>query len=965
MNQWVSWRYIFISFVMTVSFALLPQEDACVRSFVALENNLVCHDAIQKSCVESFVVESVTYDSDVYFDEKEFFYLIGFSSGDEVNAARIVNAVECLGKKNKFSRIKIDFVQHNNTVMLHFAFQSVWTFKKIKIHGVFQRKYVLSQAYIMSRGDQFDRSKHSHSIVKIKELLSQDGYYNNSVTTRFDFDKKTKEVIVHVFVKNGKRFSFGAIAVELSGDDEGVNYQALSSQIKRKLSRKLSSQHYQASLINREAVALKGYLGRRGYLHTDFELAEYRDVDKCCVDLTWKINVHQKRAFVFFGNRFFSKKELLEKILAFGRSAWLLPASLLAEEILAAYKRKGFWKAEVVTQEEKGRSFFVIQEGTRAVISSVEVRNAQGFDPILLQKQCFRKLLRNKQYDFQILDEALRLLARLYLNEGFLSCVVVDHSFIKTEHDNEYTLVVTLDEGKRSYIASVSIEGYPELLQEGPFKKHVQGSQLLFDMSVIDVQKSWLTNHFQGKGYIHARIKPQITMNEHEVHVVWNVDLGEQVRFGKTIIMGSNAALPFSSVLSLLGYQQGAIWDQEKIKQTFKAFKELDVFESINLAPDYTDKNEEKSVVVKLQADDSYEVRLRAGLELQHVRKYQTFNGLTYKIGGTTLMRNPFNSGDVARLDLDFARSHREVIARYRRPLFLTMPLMGTFRLYSMSYDQPGFVGSVNDIYTLMQNGFSYGIERKTTFCKLGITIGYEGMTTKIKDPIMQESLIRAINFKPQLVDQMVPFFFVEPTVMLEYLDNGLNPTSGFLTLFSLKSMIPFQKKYKDTLFFKMLFEQSFFIPLGSVVAAFRLRFGHIFYRELSAIMPSERFYLGGSHSLRGYEADLAPPLGVFVDEETEEHIVPRGGRSMCNANIELRFPIFKKMGGVVFQDLGMLSSDRFADFTPNNILAATGFGGRFHTPLGPLRFDIGWKWRRESKFERSYAWFLTFGQAF
>jgi outer membrane translocation and assembly module TamA len=85
----------------------------------------------------------------------------------------------------------------------------------------------------------------------------------------------------------------------------------------------------------------------------------------------------------------------------------------------------------------------------------------------------------------------------------------------------------------------------------------------------------------------------------------------------------------------------------------------------------------------------------------------------------------------------------------------------------------------------------------------------------------------------------------------------------------------------------------------------------------------------------------------------------------MCNANIELRFPIFKKMGGVIFQDLGMLSSDRFADFTPHNILAATGFGGRFHTPLGPLRFDIGWKWRRESKFERSYAWFLTFGQAF
>jgi outer membrane translocation and assembly module TamA len=177
--------------------------------------------------------------------------------------------------------------------------------------------------------------------------------------------------------------------------------------------------------------------------------------------------------------------------------------------------------------------------------------------------------------------------------------------------------------------------------------------------------------------------------------------------------------------------------------------------------------------------------------------------------------------------------------------------------------------------------------------------------------------------------------------------------------------MIPFQKKYKDTFFLKLLFEQSFFIPMKSVVGAVRLRFGHIFYRELSAVMPSERFYLGGSHSLRGYEADLAPPLGIFVDEETKEHIVPRGGKSMCNANIELRFPIFKKIGGVVFQDIGLLSSDLFADFAPRNILAATGFGARFFTALGPLRFDIGWKWRRESALERSYAWFLTFGQAF
>src|SRR5690606_6820389 len=161
-------------------------------------------------------------------------------------------------------------------------------------------------------------------------------------------------------------------------------------------------------------------------------------------------------------------------------------------------------------------------------------------------------------------------------------------------------------------------------------------------------------------------------------------------------------------------------------KQTFKAFKELDIFEVINITPDYSDRNQEKQVLLKIQADDPFEIRVRSGLELQHVRKYQTFNGITYKIGGTALMRNPFNVGDVIRFDLDFARSHREVFARDKRPLLLCTPIMSTVQIYIMSYDQPGFVRSIINIYTLTENGFYYEIERKASFFKIGLTGGYE-----------------------------------------------------------------------------------------------------------------------------------------------------------------------------------------------------------------------------------------------
>ena len=86
----------------------------------------------------------------------------------------------------------------------------------------------------------------------------------------------------------------------------------------------------------------------------------------------------------------------------------------------------------------------------------------------------------------------------------------------------------------------------------------------------------------------------------------------------------------------------------------------------------------------------------------------------------------------------------------------------------------------------------------------------------------------------------------------------------------------------------------------------------------------------------------------------------------MMNINFEARVPLGKKrMHGVLFQDFGLLSKDIRTLLETKKLLAATGFGFRYVTPIGPLRFDIGWKWHKIDKDDSSYAWFLTFGHAF
>lgn len=966
MNQSPLKQWIITAFLLC-EFLILQAHQESVQGSIVFAHNDVSKESVAQCFPEKVVIGAISFEADIALQQEEFAYTLGFSAGDSIDRLQIEAALERFAKKNKFLTIAIAVDIDDFGVRLHFIFESIWTLRKIKLHHVYQGKHALAQLYLMERGDAFDESKHNHSLTKIRDFLTSCGYYCQSVKSYLEYNQTTKEVIAHITVKKGKCFSFGVVDIEIVCD-EGIDEDPddIRNVINKKFLQSLSSQSFTKDLLNSRVRVLKDYLAKKGFLYSAIEIEENINYQRSAVDIKLKINIHQKREIVFFGHRFFSKKQLLDTVLAFGQSVWLMPATLLVEEIEKVYKSKGFLNIEVAAREEKERSFFVIKEGPRAVITDAVIKNVAGFELLHIKKTFFSKLLKHAYYDAQLCDEAINHLLQFYIKEGFLSSTIASYECVATENENEYVFMVTIDEGAKKYITSLLVEGYAEFDECGPFKRSEYEGKI-FTTATLEECRAWLMKQFRLQGYMHPRLKYIIeSLDDDRIAIKWIVDPGEPMHFGTTIMQGA-LTFPFKYLEQFLFYKQGDVWDQEKIKQSFRALKDLEIFETIHFLPDYTDGSQDKPVLLRLHLDDRYEVRTRAGLELQHVRKYQTFSGVTYKIGGTALVKNLSNCADQLRFDCDFARSHREIVGKYRRPWFTKNPFFTTLQVYSIVYDQPGFRvnSSVNDVYTLIQNGFLLGLQKKNQYFDVDWNNGCEWMKLHIQDNEEQLSFAHAIDFEPQLIDKTVPFFFTEPTIIFERLDNALNPTQGGVGLFSLKAMIPLLKKYKDSFFLKLLFEQSFFMPIKSVVAAFRFRCGHIFYREFSGIMPSERFYLGGSHSLRGYEADLAPPLGVFVDSDGKEHVVPRGGRTMFNANAELRFPIWKKIGGVVFQDIGALSGTMFSDFRTQDLLASTGFGVRVFTPLGPLRFDIGWRWRKQLAIERSFAWFLTFGQAF
>ncbi len=103
-----------------------------------------------------------------------------------------------------------------------------------------------------------------------------------------------------------------------------------------------------------------------------------------------------------------------------------------------------------------------------------------------------------------------------------------------------------------------------------------------------------------------------------------------------------------------------------------------------------------------------------------------------------------------------------------------------------------------------------------------------------------------------------------------------------------------------------------------------------------------ERFYLGGSDSVRGFTPDGVIPVDLRQDDPSKPRpLVSQGGTAFWNTRGELRFPIVGPLEGGLFVDAGQLLLD-WTQFNPAFLSAGVGGGLRINTPVGPLVLDLG-----------------------
>jgi outer membrane protein insertion porin family len=133
-------------------------------------------------------------------------------------------------------------------------------------------------------------------------------------------------------------------------------------------------------------------------------------------------------------------------------------------------------------------------------------------------------------------------------------------------------------------------------------------------------------------------------------------------------------------------------------------------------------------------------------------------------------------------------------------------------------------------------------------------------------------------------------------------------------------------------------------------------------YGDTEELTISDRLFLGGGRTLRGFEYRDVGPKVIPVDPTTaEDDHRPVGGQTLAMARAEYTIPIVKYVRWAAFYDVGNVWRDPY-DFDFSVLASSVGTGIRLDIPGFPIRVDYGWAIKKDSELTDTDPWVVWIG---
>jgi outer membrane protein assembly complex protein YaeT len=536
-----------------------------------------------------------------------------------------------------------------------------------------------------------------------------------------------------------------------------------------------------------------------------------------------------------------------------------------------------------------------------------------------------------QEFDANGLELDRQRIESFYREHGYFDAHVLRVDVKKTDKDH-IEVTIAVEEGQPTRIALVDVTGADtgvarQILASRTGAALRTGS--VFDHAAYETTKRELQDALVKKGYALASVDGSVAVDRpsHRAWVRLTITPGALVHFGTVAIRGQKTVAE-SAIRNRVAWNEGDVYDPEKIKATEDRIYALGLFSSVRTTVGFQPDSDRANMTILVAEGMRHELSLGFGVGLDTWR-YEVKTKARYtqrNILGSplTTFRAEVEPGWYwLRSDTSTTGPSLEATVSVSHEDFL-MP-RATGKVLT-AYEYEPRIG-----YILTGPRLELSLLRR--FFKDDRFSVYVGWNLHYLSYLNADPTVFGSAATPSLLG------YFEQRLAYDGRDVPLEARRGFYLGLTLDEGGNFALGQEQ--FFKLLGEARGYLSLAPrLVLAVRALAGFISSSAEESPLPV-RFYGGGGNDHRGFGYERLSPQ----KHDSEGNVIPTGGDGRFLATVETRIDLFKIgkewLGAALFLDGGDVVTPVSA-LDLGNLNWAIGFGLRYDTPVGPIRFDLG-----------------------
>ena len=558
-------------------------------------------------------------------------------------------------------------------------------------------------------------------------------------------------------------------------------------------------------------------------------------------------------------------------------------------------------------------------------------------------------------------DEDVMRLQAIYYDRGYLG-VRVGTPRIELTSDREHIdITIPITEGPRYRIGRMSIA---EVDENGDEVEPLEGRRQLreridanpgdwFQRTTIAESLQNITRAYRDRGYASVEVTPQTQPNpdRRRVNIVVRIQRGPQVRVERINIRGNTKTRDLV-IRREIEIVEGELYNQTAVETSKRRITALGYFERVDVSEEEGSRPDR--IVI------NFEVAERSTGTFQIGAGFSSIESFVFT--AQVQQQNVFGRGQSFTLQLQLSGIRQLIQLRFVEPYLFdtewTAAAEGfkTIRQFQ-DFNRDSTGGSLTLGHPVFDNHLRLFLQYRADLVDISARTGALFGGGSGSGFNLFRRIILANLFRDGLTSSL------RLSVTWDSRDNRLFPTEGLYTSFSTEVADRFLGS--DNVFLRHRAFLRFYTKLfGDFVLKLNTEWGLISSREPEGVPVFERFYLGGIFNVRGFGIhSLGPrlnlPNALDPNAGVSSNGISIGGNMQLYYNLEIEFPILESVGirGVVFTDGGNTwntedslcwardGGDPATDPCSVDITrlrTSWGFGLRWISPLGPLRFEWG-----------------------